>query len=252
MRRGWIRSLRPRPRSRLPGSRTRTFQTGTRCCACMLKNVGTVRLIDPSLPSSNLMSHCSGPRDAHQLESAGPARYARRARSGGAAWTGGAGREGWLGRCRQGVLPADQQRAGVQRRRAPASAGSGVVHLHREPQPRGRRRCRRTLALCTLSDLNSSFGEPIDYGREFIQPSVGDSNPPSARGEASMALTGWRRFARRRPSESRAATRSILSPSSTRAWSRPRSIYRLGPRRVVVLHPGRVGVRRRSVVVADQ
>jgi hypothetical protein len=27
--------------------------------ACMLKNVGTVRLIDPSLPSSNLMSHCT-------------------------------------------------------------------------------------------------------------------------------------------------------------------------------------------------
>ncbi len=27
--------------------------------ACMLKNVGTIRLIDPSLPASNLMSHCS-------------------------------------------------------------------------------------------------------------------------------------------------------------------------------------------------
>ena len=27
--------------------------------ACMLKNVGTVRLIDPSLPPSNLMSHCT-------------------------------------------------------------------------------------------------------------------------------------------------------------------------------------------------
>ena len=27
--------------------------------ACMLKNVGTVRLIDPSLPSSNVMSHCT-------------------------------------------------------------------------------------------------------------------------------------------------------------------------------------------------
>jgi hypothetical protein len=27
--------------------------------ACMLKNVGTVRLIDPSLPSSNLMSRCT-------------------------------------------------------------------------------------------------------------------------------------------------------------------------------------------------
>jgi Gp5 C-terminal repeat (3 copies) len=27
--------------------------------ACMLKNVGTMRLIDPSLPSSNLMSHCT-------------------------------------------------------------------------------------------------------------------------------------------------------------------------------------------------
>jgi hypothetical protein len=27
--------------------------------ACMLKNVGTVRLIDPTLPSSNLMSHCT-------------------------------------------------------------------------------------------------------------------------------------------------------------------------------------------------
>jgi hypothetical protein len=27
--------------------------------ACMLKNVGTVRLIDPSLPSGSLMSHCS-------------------------------------------------------------------------------------------------------------------------------------------------------------------------------------------------
>jgi hypothetical protein len=30
--------------------------------ACMLKNVGTIRLIDPSLPSSNLMSHCT-PRE---------------------------------------------------------------------------------------------------------------------------------------------------------------------------------------------
>lgn len=27
--------------------------------ACMLKNVGTLRLIDPSLPSANLMSHCT-------------------------------------------------------------------------------------------------------------------------------------------------------------------------------------------------
>src|SRR3954470_9633858 len=27
--------------------------------ACMLKNVGTIRLIDPSLPSSNLMSRCT-------------------------------------------------------------------------------------------------------------------------------------------------------------------------------------------------
>jgi hypothetical protein len=27
--------------------------------ACMLKNVGTIRLIDPSLASSNLMSHCT-------------------------------------------------------------------------------------------------------------------------------------------------------------------------------------------------
>jgi collagen triple helix repeat protein len=27
--------------------------------ACMLKNVGTVRLIDPSLPASNIMSHCN-------------------------------------------------------------------------------------------------------------------------------------------------------------------------------------------------
>jgi hypothetical protein len=27
--------------------------------ACMLKNVGTIRLIDPSLPSKNLMSHCT-------------------------------------------------------------------------------------------------------------------------------------------------------------------------------------------------
>jgi hypothetical protein len=27
--------------------------------ACMLKNVGTIRLIDPSLPKANLMSHCS-------------------------------------------------------------------------------------------------------------------------------------------------------------------------------------------------
>ena len=26
---------------------------------CMLKNIGTVRLIDPSLPASNLMSHCT-------------------------------------------------------------------------------------------------------------------------------------------------------------------------------------------------
>ncbi len=27
--------------------------------ACMLKGVGTIRLIDPSLPSSNLLGHCS-------------------------------------------------------------------------------------------------------------------------------------------------------------------------------------------------
>src|SRR3954454_2017829 len=27
--------------------------------ACMLKNVGTIRLIDPTLPSGNLMSHCT-------------------------------------------------------------------------------------------------------------------------------------------------------------------------------------------------
>ncbi len=27
--------------------------------ACMLKGVGTIRLIDKSLPSTNLMSHCT-------------------------------------------------------------------------------------------------------------------------------------------------------------------------------------------------
>ena len=27
--------------------------------ACMLKNIGTLRLIDTSLPASNLMSHCT-------------------------------------------------------------------------------------------------------------------------------------------------------------------------------------------------
>jgi hypothetical protein len=27
--------------------------------ACMLKNIGTIRLIDPSLPASNVMSHCT-------------------------------------------------------------------------------------------------------------------------------------------------------------------------------------------------
>src|SRR4051794_18758124 len=32
---------------------------GTVYTACMLKNVGTVRLIDPSLPSGNVMSHCT-------------------------------------------------------------------------------------------------------------------------------------------------------------------------------------------------
>lgn len=32
---------------------------GTVYTACMVKNVGTVRLIDPSLPASNLMSHCT-------------------------------------------------------------------------------------------------------------------------------------------------------------------------------------------------
>jgi hypothetical protein len=44
--------------------------------ACMLKNVGTVRLIDPSLPSGNLMSHCSAleaPVSWDQKGQAGPA-----------------------------------------------------------------------------------------------------------------------------------------------------------------------------------
>jgi Gp5 C-terminal repeat (3 copies) len=36
----------------IPGS-------GNTYTACMLKNVGTVRLIDPTLPSSNLLSHCT-------------------------------------------------------------------------------------------------------------------------------------------------------------------------------------------------
>ncbi|HVM56702.1 MAG TPA: hypothetical protein VMT74_04495, partial [Gaiellaceae bacterium] len=27
--------------------------------ACMLKSIGTIRLIDPSLPAHNLMSHCT-------------------------------------------------------------------------------------------------------------------------------------------------------------------------------------------------
>ena len=27
--------------------------------ACMLKHIGTIRLIDPTLPSSSLMSHCT-------------------------------------------------------------------------------------------------------------------------------------------------------------------------------------------------
>jgi Collagen triple helix repeat (20 copies) len=36
----------------IPGS-------GQQYTGCMLKNVGTVRLIDPSLPAGNLMSHCT-------------------------------------------------------------------------------------------------------------------------------------------------------------------------------------------------
>src|SRR3954464_14374451 len=37
----------------IPDSGTSTYH------ACMLKNIGTIRLIDPSLPASNALSHCS-------------------------------------------------------------------------------------------------------------------------------------------------------------------------------------------------
>src|SRR4051794_36505564 len=33
--------------------------TGKTFTACVVKNLGTVRFIDPSLPSSNFMSHCT-------------------------------------------------------------------------------------------------------------------------------------------------------------------------------------------------
>lgn len=40
---------------------------------CMLKGVGTVRLIDPSLPASNLMSHCSSIEQLVTWSQQGPA-----------------------------------------------------------------------------------------------------------------------------------------------------------------------------------
>jgi hypothetical protein len=46
--------------------------------ACMLKSAGTVRLIDPSLPASNAMSHCDSRRETqvtwNQQGQAGPPR----------------------------------------------------------------------------------------------------------------------------------------------------------------------------------
>ena len=40
--------------------------------ACMLKRVGTIRLIDPSLPASNLMSHCTALETKVQFGEQGP------------------------------------------------------------------------------------------------------------------------------------------------------------------------------------
>jgi hypothetical protein len=40
--------------------------------ACMLDKVGTIRLIDPSLPSSNLMSHCSSVEKRLTFNQQGP------------------------------------------------------------------------------------------------------------------------------------------------------------------------------------
>src|SRR4051812_9364857 len=41
--------------------------------ACMLKNVGTIRLIDPSLPSGNLMSRCTSLETQMSWNQNGPA-----------------------------------------------------------------------------------------------------------------------------------------------------------------------------------
>lgn len=41
--------------------------------ACMLKNVGTIRLIDPSLPAGNLMSHCTTSETKVTWNQTGPA-----------------------------------------------------------------------------------------------------------------------------------------------------------------------------------
>jgi Phage Tail Collar Domain/Collagen triple helix repeat (20 copies) len=40
--------------------------------ACMLKNVGTIRLIDPSLPASNLISHCTSLESKITFDQQGP------------------------------------------------------------------------------------------------------------------------------------------------------------------------------------
>ena len=96
--------------------------------ACMLKNVGTIRLIDPSLPSSSLMSHCTS------LEA--QVAWNQKGQPGAAGPLGPAGPAGRDGQDGAQCAPTDPACRTQGRQGGPGPAGARrSLHRHaREPE----------------------------------------------------------------------------------------------------------------------
>jgi hypothetical protein len=163
--------------------------------ACMLKNVGTIRLIDSSLPSSNLMSHCSSLETQvswnQQGQPGAPGPQGAQGPQGPAGPPGPAGQDG-----------AGTETVAFSREADNVKGNSVVLSLPLDP---GAYTFTASLsiadnadvglngagAVCVLFDARG--GNLIDTGRETI-PLVLDNVGGTSSEAASMALTGAATF----------------------------------------------------------
>jgi len=142
--------------------------------ACMLKNVGTIRLIDPTLPSSNLMSHCSS------LET--PVSWNQQGQP------GAPGRDGTDAATKAFARQADNvSLTSDPVLQIPLQPGSytftASLSLVDDSNSGG-----SAVVSCILWDLNG--GQGIDRSKEIVPEFFGNTNPFAPKGEVSMALTG--------------------------------------------------------------